>query len=154
MARNATAEVESAESETGQSKRKRVDINSLATQNPHEKLIVAIPVPAEMRVLIRQHAEQNGVSEAQYIRDLVATNLGYVVPESFNERKRRASAFASEEERKAFQKEQANKKRENVNKMLAAIQSGKIDASVLESLGIDLNALPKPRSADNDDDAE
>lgn len=153
MARNATAEIEETQtdSETGQSKRQRVDVNALAQSNPHEKLIVALPVPAEMRVLIRQQAESQGISEVQYIRDTVAGSLGYTVPASFNERKRRTSAM-TEEERKAHAKAVANERREQVNRMLAAIQSGAIDTAQLEALGIDLTKLPKPRKAGDDED--
>lgn len=147
MARNDTATLSETETETNQPKatRKRIDVAELAAQNPHEKVVVAIPVPAEMRVLLRQQAEQQEVSEAQYIRDMLAGSLGYTVPASFNERKRRATAFESEEARKEHIKQQAAERRNNVNNILKAIAAGQFDAAKLAELGIDVSALPKPR---------
>src|SRR5688572_29355096 len=102
--------------ETG-GKRKRVDVAAVASSDPHAKILVNLPVPAEMRVMIREKAEAANVSEFQYIRDLVARDLGYSVPASFNERKSRAGAYAgmTEEQKKQAIAEANKAKRDQVN---------------------------------------
>ena len=134
--------------DTAENKRQRVDLDKLAAENPHEKVSFQLPMPAEMRVMVRKGAEDAKASEAQYIRDLVARDLGYTVPESFNERKRRTGAYSglSEEEKKEAIKAANAQKREQVNALLAAIGSGAIDSAKLAALGIDVSLLPKPRA--------
>lgn len=154
----ATATLEAPETEatatTESKKRKRVNVDELASQNPHEKVLLNIPFPAEMRVMLRSQAEQANVSEAQFVRDLVADRLGYEVPASFNERKHRIGQFSglSDEEKKAKIAEANKAKREQVNTLLAAIAAGNIPTDKLAELGIDVSLLPKPRKAGDDDE--
>lgn len=138
---------DTAEDTNGTSKRQRVDIEKLAAENPNEKITLAFQVPAGMRLELKKLAETAGVTEAQYVRDMVAEKIGYDVPEEFNERKRRSGVYAgmTEEEKKAVIAQQAAEKRANVNKLLMAIASGAVPQDVLDSLGIDVDDLPKPK---------
>lgn len=152
----ASATVETQATDETASKRKRVDVEAVAASDPQAKILMNLPVPAEMRVKIREAAEASNVSEFQYIRDIVARELNYTVPASFNERKTRAGQYAGmtdEEKKEAIAKANAAK-REQVNSLLAKIASGEVDPALLEQLGIDVSALPKPRAAKNGSDSE
>lgn len=152
MARSATAEVEGQVSEDSADEkqtRKRVDPSTL---DPNEKVVLSFHIPAGMRVQLRTEAESAGKSEAQYVRDMVAGQIGYTIPESFNERRGRVGQYSglSEEEKKAAIKAENDKKRDNVAKLLAAVNAGQIGDDVLAALGIDKASLPKPRTAKDD----
>jgi hypothetical protein len=151
MARNDTATVETEAqngetAEQNETKRQRIDP---ATLEPDTKVSLLVPVPAGLRVALRKVAEEKGVSEAQYVRDLLAVQMEYSVPESFNERKRRVGAYAgmTEEQKKEAIAAQAAEKRANVAKMLETIQSNAALAEQLKAAGIDIDALPKPKAA-------
>jgi hypothetical protein len=122
------------------SNRKRVDVEALANENPHERVTLALHVPAEMRVLIRKAAESADVSEAQYVRDVLAGQIGYTVPAEFNERKRRAGTMTDEEKEKIQEA-----KRQTVAELLKKVQENADAQELLANLGIDISLLPKPR---------
>lgn len=146
----ATTDVETQEvTETETNTRKRIDPSTL---DPNAKVIVSFHVPAGMRVAMRKAAEEGKVTEAEWARNLLAQNLEYTIPDSFIERKGRASvkyAGMTEEEKKLAIKAENDAKRDNVTNLLRLAHSGKIPEDMLAALGIDLSALPKPREEDN-----
>jgi hypothetical protein len=123
----------------GKRKRAKVDLDSL---NDNDKVIVSFNVPAGMRKLFRTNSDAAKVSEAKYLRDLLATELGYAVPAEFDERGRKSTAGLSEEEKKA----QNDAKRKNVAAILAAIAANPDLANTLAAQGIDVTNLPKSRA--------
>ena len=149
MARSATVEADAEGTEEKQS-RKRVDP---ATLGPDEKILLSFNVPAGMRVELKRLATEQNVSETQFVRNMIASQIGYAVPESFNERKGRVGKYSnlSEDERKAAIKAEQETKRQNVAKLLEAVGNGQISTEMLAALGIDPSALPKPRAAKDDD---
>lgn len=130
--------------EENESKRKRVDLTTL---DPNDKVILSFFVPAGLRLELRKLAEANEETETNYVRNLIASQVGYTIPDSFNERKHRAGQYSgmSDAEKKAAIAAENKEKRDNVAKLLALVANGGIEASKLAELGIDPSALPKPR---------
>lgn len=129
-------------------KRKRVDVAALAAQNPNEKVVLTLHIPAGLKVKIKETADGQDVSEAEFVRNLLGKELSYEIPAEFNERKRGRAGMSEEEKEK-----QNATKRDNVNKILAAVAAGAIDPELLKSLGVDPANLPKPRSVKKEEEA-
>jgi hypothetical protein len=125
--------------------RKRVDV---ATLDPNEKVVISVQVPAGLKLAVRKAAEAQEDSETQFVRNLIARELGYEIPESFNERKSRTGAYAgmTAEEKEEAQKAEQARKRDAVTNLLATVHENPEAAAILATLGLSLDDLPKPRA--------
>lgn len=132
------------ESATENASRKRVDLTTL---DPNDKVVFSFHVPAGMRLQLRQLAQDAGTTEADHVRGMLAGMIGYTIPDSFVEKRGRTGQYSglTEDERKAAIKAENDKKRGNVNRLLAAVEAGQISDDVLAALGISKDDLPKPR---------
>ena len=115
-----TEDVEST-TDTAVEKRKRERVQ-LETLDAGERVQQAFALPAGMKLALEKLAEAENLSPSAYVRRLVATQIEYVIPASFDERTRE-SKYTSEEEKKAAQKTRNDERREFAKMLMAAAKA-------------------------------
>lgn len=78
---------------------------------------VAVLMPPGLKDAIKEHAESKGKSSMEYVRELIAADLGYELPAAAS--RTRTSKYATAEEREAAQKAKAKERRDLVKDLLA-----------------------------------
>lgn len=89
---------------------------------PDQRVQIMFSLPAGLRALAEKMAEDKDTGLGTVIREAVAAYFEYELPAT--ERRKRASKYASDEERKAAQKEKNKKRNATLNKLLALYKSG------------------------------
>ena len=115
--------------------------------NPNEKdsdrETIALTVPDELKTLVEGRAKEQNLSTAAYVRELLAREFTYTIPEDFGTKRK----YANDEERKAAQKANAQKRNKMVKQLMAAVKAGKIDLAAIMAMAED----DDEDTGDNDD---
>lgn len=115
-----TEDVESTtEASTEKRKRERVQLETL---DAGERVQQTFALPAGMKLALEKLAESESLSPSAYVRKMVATQIEYVIPASFDERTREAK-YNSEEDKKAAQKTRNDERREFAKMLMAAAKA-------------------------------
>lgn len=148
-----TTSVQTETTDETTTKRERVDIEKLAAENPNEKVTLAVSIPAGLKLAIKQRADADDLSETQFVRNLLAAQFEYTIPESFTERRGRTGKYSgmTEEDKAAAIKAENEKKRNVVSNVLAALHENEAARDILLAMGINPDDLPKPRARKNGD---
>lgn len=92
---------------------------------------LALTVPEELNNIVEAKAKELGLSKAAYVRNLLAREHSYTIPEDFGSKRK----YATDDERKAAVAANAKKRNEMVAKLLKAYRAGKIDIDALIAMG-------------------
>lgn len=98
-------------------------IDDIATRNVAS---VAVLMPPGLKDRIKEHADSIGQSSMQYIRELVARDLGYELPAATE--RTRVSKYASAEEKEAATKAKAKERRDLIKDLMAKHRAAQASA--------------------------
>lgn len=119
------------ENDAETNKRERVDLEAL---QPLDKVIVAITVPAEMKLALLKQAEDKQINITTLARDFLANAIGYTVPDEFTKRTRKSKySHLTPDERKKMIADNAKKQRDHVRDMLKLLEANPELKAQLES---------------------
>lgn len=101
-----------------------------ASKPANERVQLMFSLPAGLRAIIEQDADKRDLGYATVVRMIVADHYEYELPAT--ERKARASKYATEDERKAAQKERNKERNDTIKKLLDLYNKGEIKLDDLE----------------------
>lgn len=146
---------ETAQSGNGtDTQRKPREVKDVNTLPPDERVTLSIGLPAGLRVLIEQEAENKKVLAGTLVKEWLAERFGYKLPPSQRGARKK---YASEAEREAALQEARDKKAALMRLVMKKMEAGEIevDEEEIKRTMAEIEAKRQEREANKvEDDAE
>ena len=87
-----------------------------------ETTVMMFNLPVSLKAAIEAHAEKEGLTSSALVRQAIAATVGYELPEGMG----RAKKYATEDERKAAQKDRDKARRDLIKDLLEKYRKGEL----------------------------
>lgn len=110
--------------DTGERESDKSEKTNLADLDPNETVQVMVTMPAGLKLKALERADAKDYTLARYVRELVASELEYDLPDTIRTRSKK---YATEEDRIAAQKAKSAKRNALIKMLLSKYKDGEID---------------------------